>query len=404
MSDNTLQALVDDLAEDLGRAVVLDDAELHLLCASRHYGDEDAQRIRAVLQRDVGFPATRHILSQGVTRWGSPGLIPADPELGMAARLCAPIRHRGLLLGLLLVIDADGTLTTEEIAQIERIATEIGAHQFASHLAVSEFRGARENAFRSLLSGEPTERESSIEYLHDTGWVHRPLEVHVTVLKVVEAPLQGPISVGAALRAALNDLNSASDRFGVVMDEESACVLQLSNRHCALDDVRRRAEQLLESLRQLLGSGSIAVAGIGGTGDGLEQAWRSYAQAQVAVRAAARVEQLAPVAVWDDLGSYAVTAQLPTAALAPALLPRPVQALLGEGEPEWLVETLGCYLDHAGSAPRTAAALHIHRTSLYYRLERIHEITGLDLDDGENRLLLHLGVRMIERRRGGRSN
>jgi DNA-binding PucR family transcriptional regulator len=37
--------------------------------------------------------------------------------------------------------------------------------------------------------------------------------------------------------------------------------------------------------------------------------------------------------------------------------------------------------------------LCIHRQTLYYRLGRIEELTGLDLADGADRLLLHLGVR-----------
>ncbi len=59
-----------------------------------------------------------------------------------------------------------------------------------------------------------------------------------------------------------------------------------------------------------------------------------------------------------------------------------------------LWETLTSYLDHAGSSPATAAALHIYRTSLYYRLHQIQDITGLDLDKGNDRLFLHLGIRL----------
>ncbi len=51
------------------------------------------------------------------------------------------------------------------------------------------------------------------------------------------------------------------------------------------------------------------------------------------------------------------------------------------------------FLDRAGQAGRTAAALGIHRQTLYYRLSRIQQITGLDLNDGEDRLLLHMAVK-----------
>ncbi|MGW3232678.1 PucR family transcriptional regulator, partial [Kitasatospora sp. NPDC001095] len=45
-----LQALVDGLAEELGRSVVLDDPLVRMICASRHFGDEDRVRVRTLLQ------------------------------------------------------------------------------------------------------------------------------------------------------------------------------------------------------------------------------------------------------------------------------------------------------------------------------------------------------------------
>jgi len=58
-----------------------------------------------------------------------------------------------------------------------------------------------------------------------------------------------------------------------------------------------------------------------------------------------------------------------------------------------LARTAEVYLDHAGQAARTAAALGIHRQTLYYRLSRVEELTGLDLTSGEDRLLLHMALK-----------
>ena len=58
-----------------------------------------------------------------------------------------------------------------------------------------------------------------------------------------------------------------------------------------------------------------------------------------------------------------------------------------------LAETAEVFLDCAGSASRAATALQIHRQTLYYRLARIGELTGLDLADGEARLLLHASLK-----------
>ena len=60
-----------------------------------------------------------------------------------------------------------------------------------------------------------------------------------------------------------------------------------------------------------------------------------------------------------------------------------------------LVKTLSVFLANNGNASRTAQALHLHRSSLLYRLQRIAEIGGLDLDDAEVRLQLFLALKIL---------
>jgi DNA-binding PucR family transcriptional regulator len=61
-----------------------------------------------------------------------------------------------------------------------------------------------------------------------------------------------------------------------------------------------------------------------------------------------------------------------------------------------LTRTVRAYLDHGGNGPAAAEVLHIHRTTLYYRLGRVRDLTGLDLDDGRTRLALHLGLALTD--------
>ncbi|WPB88004.1 PucR family transcriptional regulator [Streptomyces malaysiensis] len=68
--------------------------------------------------------------------------------------------------------------------------------------------------------------------------------------------------------------------------------------------------------------------------------------------------------------------------------------LLADPEQQILVSSLEEFLDRAGDVSRTAAALHVHRTTLYHRLKRVEVITGLDLDNGLDRLTLHLALKL----------
>jgi DNA-binding PucR family transcriptional regulator len=53
-----------------------------------------------------------------------------------------------------------------------------------------------------------------------------------------------------------------------------------------------------------------------------------------------------------------------------------------------LYRTLQAHLRCSGNLKMTAAELFIHRNSLTYRMERIVELTGIDLSDSYTRFLL----------------
>lgn len=58
-----------------------------------------------------------------------------------------------------------------------------------------------------------------------------------------------------------------------------------------------------------------------------------------------------------------------------------------------LVETLEMYLRCDASLGAAAEALYLHRNSLAYRLRRIAELTGLNLDNLEDRFRLQLALK-----------
>ncbi|EST39259.1 hypothetical protein N566_02990, partial [Streptomycetaceae bacterium MP113-05] len=94
------------------------------------------------------------------------------------------------------------------------------------------------------------------------------------------------------------------------------------------------------------------------------------------------------VAEWGAIGPYRLIGLLPGGTEPDAA----VRELLTPSHRE-MATTAEAFLDRAGQAGRTAADLGIHRQTLYYRLGRVERITGLDLDDGADRLLLHLTLK-----------
>jgi len=58
-----------------------------------------------------------------------------------------------------------------------------------------------------------------------------------------------------------------------------------------------------------------------------------------------------------------------------------------------LLKTLEAYFNHLANLRATSEALHIHRNTLLYRLERIKEISGMDLNNAEQYFALWLALR-----------
>ena len=95
-------------------------------------------------------------------------------------------------------------------------------------------------------------------------------------------------------------------------------------------------------------------------------------------------------ACWSRLSADALLAQLASPAQPGAIIPDGVLALLADPAAHILVPTVETFLDCAGEVQRAARELRVHRTTLYYRLGRAEQISGLNLRDGRDRLLLLL--------------
>jgi purine catabolism regulator len=120
--------------------------------------------------------------------------------------------------------------------------------------------------------------------------------------------------------------------------------------------------------------------------------WRaSFRQAGQALEMARRLDANRPL-YFPDLSVYRLLLQLEYHPELRGFLEEILGPLLAyEMGPE-LVRTLRAYFDHNGNLTHTAASLFIHRNTLGYRLDRVAEITGLDLNNPESRLALQLAL------------
>lgn len=132
-------------------------------------------------------------------------------------------------------------------------------------------------------------------------------------------------------------------------------------------------------------------AGIGGYHAGLRGISGSYLEAQQAIEVGRKLRPDAIVHQHDEVIPQLVLAQ------NPRLADRFVQHSLGPlleattRNREQLLETLQAYLA-AGSVKDAATALKLHRHTVLYRLEKLRELLGSDLDAPASRLRLQLAL------------
>lgn len=403
------QELVDEISELLGAPATLENRDFELIAFGAYDSEGDLDpsaldpvRARSILTRRSTAAVRAWFEGFGITRATGPVLIPRTPEAGVhRGRVCLPVRHRGVVLGYVWLLDYDPGPSPQQLDAAMRVTERIGAL-----LADEAQHGADlTRELRAVLTAElDWQREMAVAELR-TALGDRADGPH-TVVCVAPWPSAGPNDApsvrtvpGATALCTLpwgaGSTGGASPALETVGDGLSLALLLRLRSTDALTPATSAASRLLERAGD---GGTPRAAGIAAPRAGLADLGRAWEEASASARAALAEPRLGPVARWASIGPFRLLTALPAgAARDPAVSP-----LLSPAQTE-LARTAEVYLDRAGQAGRTAAELGIHRQTLYYRLSRIEQLTGLGLDDGEDRLLLHMALKAHRLRRPPRS-
>ena len=109
-----LQEVIEGLAEQLNRAVAIDDPSIRLLAHTAHDENVDEHRVQSIMTLRAGDEIAEYVFGLGIKTATEPVRIPGRADLRMLGRVCFPVRCQGLLLGYLWLIDDDDTLTEDE--------------------------------------------------------------------------------------------------------------------------------------------------------------------------------------------------------------------------------------------------------------------------------------------------
>ncbi|WP_327255093.1 PucR family transcriptional regulator [Streptomyces sp. NBC_01244] len=406
------QDLVDEISALLGAPATLENRDFRLIAFGAHDSDSfdgelalDPVRTRSIMTRQSTAAVRSWFEGFGIARATGPVRIPAAPDAGVfRGRICLPVRHRGIVQGYVWLLDQDPGPDAESLAAAMEVAQRIGL------LLAEEAR-----------AGADLSREFLAVLTAGRGWQQ---DMAVAALRVALGPGgegphaavcvspwsgEAPASVPGAAAVCVVPWRGAGEQEphpdgGGPAGQSLAILIRLRGT-----DPLAPALTAISRLMPRTGGGTASAAAAGakpatpaaangvtagvtaGVSDpvraltALPAAWQ---QATAAARAAAAGPRLGPVAQWSAIGPYRMLASVAEEALDDPV----ARALRGPANPE-LARTAEVFLDCAGQAGRAAAALGIHRQTLYYRLSRVEQLTGLDLDEGEDRLLLHMALK-----------
>ncbi|HCB49315.1 MAG TPA: hypothetical protein DEP47_07300 [Chloroflexi bacterium] len=309
------------------------------------------------------------------------------------ARLISPIISGDRARGYVSVVG-----TPDNLDMLDMLTTQYGAAacalEMAKAKAISEVKKALRGDFlEGLLAG--TLPEAEIYRLagrldHDTSSRHAIITFswdgeETPSLRRLESPLHWLIS------------DHCRPAFTHIYSNDHVCVFQSlddgdSDLSTAFELASKLRSQLLKEFPE-----SRLLCGISGPAEELAQWPETYHQAVQAMHLASQLKLDEPVD-FNSIGVYQLLTEMEDLPMAQRYCDQIIGPLVqyDKSHSNNLVQTIDAYFNHHGNISQTAEMLFIHRNTLLYRLDRIQELTGQDLDNANDRLALQLALKLSQ--------
>lgn len=383
LTEQSVERLVAMLASQTGgRAYVIDTVEGSVSVASAG-GAARTAPIEALAPEDrtVVAPFLEPTTTRGQVR------VVASAPLTLAAPLVVGRFVQGTVL---LVQDGPALDGFAELALTH--AAEALSFLLMRRTAIAEGRREAGGLFLASLMSESLSNEEGAERALSLGLrLTRPCVAFVVATAGARSP-EDP----ALLRLVDAGLVGIPHAIGTIGEGELLVLAQSSEGTAAgsSDDVDERIRRL--SARAELGA---LVVGCGSSRPGLDGVRRSRSEAIIAYQVARRTKTEGLLR-FEDLGVERMLAQIPPTEEVRDYVASTIGPL--EDDPDLLL-TLQVFLEQGGNKVATAARIPLHRSSLMYRLDKISNRLGVDVNDPERRLELWLALRLRRMLGVGRS-
>jgi PucR family transcriptional regulator, purine catabolism regulatory protein len=368
-----------------GKAAVLQDKRLRILTSN--VPPELLVGWQSIEERLLHFSALPEVLRDRHRLHEQPSSMVQEMADYNVERLIAPVVSGGVGRGFVSLVGHASALTSEDSAIVEYAAV-MCALEMLKAKAVSETeKRLRGDFLDTIIAGEWREDEIQDQIMRLRHDLFAP---HV----IVVARWRGDI------HPSIRRLETLAN--GVIQSEHRSALARPYGEEiriffkCEDDnarDARRMAEEIISEGKKEYPNSAIAV-GIGPIAENL-RAWRASYLDAAAAADFARLTNASQTLDAREIGVYRFLSAPSNREALRTLRDDILGDLLDydrrqNGE---LLATLEGFFNANGHLSQTADMLHIHRNTLQYRLNRISELTGLDMSQPDTRLAIQLAVK-----------
>lgn len=398
ISGEPLAGTVRELAEMGNRSAALEGRDGRLLAFHAPGGRGPTRdRSAALLGRE----------DPDLTRWlrATAASSPAEPPTATYdldrswTRVVAPVIGREGLLGSLSLIVPRGKATPEDALVASRGAAACSMVLAREQAAISARRDVELRVLDEVLDGALRSETTLVRQAKRLG--HDLEAPHIAFVARVDH--SGPVrSQGRDDHwASLGDVvaRAGTPRAGRALwrvRHNSAEIVWPVPETTTVVEATRAAGLIRDDLSaRLPAAGGAAVSlGMGTPRAGVQGIRRSHQEARQALALGRRLHGAGHLTRFDDLGIYRLIFAAEGLPELRGLHEETLRPLLDydRANNAELIRTLDALFAARGSPKEAASLLHVHRNTVLYRLDRVREITGYDLDDANVRLRLQLAL------------
>jgi purine catabolism regulator len=230
-----------------------------------------------------------------------------------------------------------------------------------------------------------------------------PQSPHLIVLVDIDeadgdaAAADAPQDVKERLHWTVDEFMARRDVLGISASRSDSVVVLVQPGKMDTREIIGLAGELQAVIAEMLPEISVSV-GIGRPHRQLIDLRQSYYEASYAIKIRKLKGEPRVIASFDDLGSYGLLLGLQDTLSLEVFYDSVLGKLqeYDEQNSSDLVKSLACFLEANGHWGDAAEKLYVHRHTLRYRMKRVEEITGRDLNQSQDRMEFWLALKAKE--------